>query len=116
MSDALVWHLLMTVLVLVTAFASLSLVWSIHALVVGTGAFQARIVYPTWLVTFLFAGVFISSDTAFFDVVWFYGIPWPYSVAFIFLLIWPLNTFGVAGTAGVVTIAAELIKLFWVYG
>ena len=116
MSDAFVWHLLMTALVLVTAFSVLPLVWTIHDFAVGTGAFQARIVYPTWLVTFLFAGVFITSDTEFFHVVWFYGIPWPYSVAFICLIIWPLNTFGVAGTAGVIAIAAELIKLFWVYG
>lgn len=116
MSDTLVWHLFTTVFVLAIAYTALSLVWSIHALADGTGAFQSTIVYPTWVVTFLFAGAFITGQTTFFDVAWFYGIPWPYFVGFVFLFIWPLNTVGIAGTACVIAIAAELIKLFWVYG
>jgi len=116
MSDALVWHLLMTVFVLVIAFVSLTSVWSMHGLINGTGAFQAQFVYPAWMVTFLFVGVFFTGDTAFYDVIWFYGIPWPYLVGFMCFLIWLLNTFGIAGSAAVVAIAAELIKLFWVYG
>lgn len=116
MSGPLVWHLLMTAFLLLITVAALTLVFNIHSVIGGTGAFQSTIVYPVWLVTFLMGGAVITENLSFYHVVWFYGIPWPYFMAFVFLFIRPLNTFLVSGTIGVVAIALWLGKILWIYG
>lgn len=114
MSGPLVGHLLQTAFVLLITAAALILVANIHSIICNTGAFQSTIVYPVWLVTFLMIGAVFTTNLSFYHVTWFYDIPWPYILAFVFLFIRPLNTLLVSGTLGVIAISAWLIKLVWV--
>lgn len=108
---ALLFNLFLAVFAIVAAGAATQVIWSITPMLNAIGPIRIFIVYLGWLFIFI-ALLTIIDKLAWFKVIIFQQLPWPYFVAGVFCFIPYLNNTGIVIPAFMFSVIAALISIF----